>query len=79
MESVSKYIEVFREECPQSAMDNIVLVGTKLDNQENRTVSEEEAREICSRHGCMGYFETSASTGENVDEAFFNVAAKAFQ
>ena len=73
------YINVFKEECPVEAQDNIVLVGTKLDDAENRMISREEAEDICRKFNCTGYFETSASTGENVDEAFFSVAARAFQ
>ena len=56
-----------------------MLVGTKLDDVENRKVSAEDAQEICRQFGCIGYFETSSSTGKNVDEAFFSVAARAFQ
>ena len=69
---------MFKEECPIEAQDNIVLVGTKLDDVENRKVSKEDAAEICRQFGISSYFETSSSTGENVDEAFFGVAARAF-
>lgn len=56
-----------------------MLVGTKLDDVENRVVSREKALEICQQYDCIDYFETSASTGENVDEAFFSATARAFQ
>ena len=61
------------------AHENIVLVGTKVDDAANREVTREQAEEICRQYGCFAYFETSASTGENVDDAFFSVAARAFQ
>lgn len=61
------------------AHDNIVLVGTKLDDVKNRKVSKEEAEAICKQFNCLAYFETSSSTGENVDEAFFAVSSHAFQ
>lgn len=61
------------------AHDNIVLVGTKLDDVKNRMVSKEEAEAICDQFNCLAYFETSSSTGENVDEAFFAVSSHAFQ
>ena len=56
-----------------------MLVGTKLDDVENRKVSREEAEEVCKQFGFLGYYETSASSGENVDEAFFSIASLAFQ
>lgn len=78
LDSVEKYIHVFKEDCPEDAQDNIVLVGTKLDDVEHRTVTQEEVAEICRQFGITSYFETSSSTGENVDEAFFGVVARAF-
>ena len=47
LDSVEKYIHVFKEECPIEAQDNIVLVGTKLDDVQNRIVSKDEAAEVC--------------------------------
>ena len=70
---------MFKEECPEDAQDNIVLVGTKLDDVENRQITRERAAEVCKQFGITSYFETSSSSGENVDEAFFSVAARAFQ
>ena len=78
LDSVEKYIHVFKEECPIEAQDNIVLVGTKLDDVQNRIVSKDDAAEVCRQFGITSYYETSSSTGENVDEAFFSVAARAF-
>lgn len=46
-DAVDKYISVFKEECPAEALDNIVLVGTKLDDVDHRRVSKEEAENIC--------------------------------
>ena len=39
LEAVDRYIHNFREECPKEAQDNIVLVGTKLDESDKRQVS----------------------------------------
>lgn len=79
MDSVERYIAVFKEECPLEAQENIVLVGTKLDAVAKRKVTKEDAAEICRQFGIVSYYETSSSTGENVDEAFFSVASRAFQ
>ena len=78
LNAVEKYIHIFKEECPIDAQDNIVLVGTKLDDVANRTVTEAEAREVFKRFDLAGYFEASSQTGENVDEVFFALAARAF-
>ena len=79
LDAVERYIQVFKEEAPYDAQDNIVLVGTKLDDVENRKVSNDDALAICNKFGCVGYFETSSQTGEGVDEAFFALAGRAFQ
>ena len=47
-----------------------VLVATKCDVREGRVVSRSQGEELAKEMGCP-YFETSAKTGENVDDAFF--------
>ena len=56
-----------------------MLVGTKLDDVENRVVPQEDAENLCRALNCQAYFETSVQSGINVDEAFFAVAARAYQ
>ncbi len=48
----------------------IVLVGTKIDNHEKRTVSKEDALNFARKEGLLTYMEVSAKTGENVKELF---------
>ncbi|KAK6090772.1 hypothetical protein P3W45_000017 [Vairimorpha bombi] len=48
----------------------IMLVGNKTDL--NRKVGTEEGEEVAYRNGLM-HFETSAKTGENVQEAFYKL------
>ena len=57
----------------------MVLVGNKSDKNSLKEVSTEDGQAASKRFGCIGYYETSASTGENVNEAFFSVATKAFR
>lgn len=56
-----------REYAPQEV--KLVLAGTKADLDTKRDVSEEEAEAFAKAHG-MTYFETSARTGQNVENAF---------
>lgn len=51
----------------------IMLVGNKLDLAKDREVSYEEASRFAEENGLI-YLETSAKTGENVEEAFLKTA-----
>ncbi|KAI0479081.1 GTP-binding protein rab2 [Xylariaceae sp. FL0804] len=69
----------------------VILVGNKLDQARDgdgdddaaangrREVSESEAREWARRNGALQYLETSAKSGENVEEAFMRVAERIFE
>ncbi|KAH7320914.1 putative GTP-binding protein rab2 [Stachybotrys elegans] len=61
----------------------VILVGNKADltQQENnkREVTREEAEEWAKRNGVMEYVETSAKSGENVENAFMRVAERIYQ
>ncbi len=48
----------------------IVLVGTKIDNKEQRQVSYDDAMDFARKEGLLTYMEVSAKTGENVKELF---------
>ncbi|KAJ5066568.1 ras-related protein rab-5c [Anaeramoeba ignava] len=54
---------------------NIVLVGNKSDLESLRTVSFDEASDYAKSSGYI-FLETSAKTGENVDDVFFSLAEK---
>lgn len=61
----------------------MVLVGNKADltqQEENkREVTREEAEEWARKNGVLEYVETSAKSGENVEQAFMRVAERIFQ
>ena len=66
-ESVDRWINEFRMKSDENSA--IVLVGNKNDNEELRKVTIEEGEEKAKRYN-LGFFETSAKDGKNVDEAF---------
>ena len=47
---------------------NVVLLGNKADLQDSRVVDGNEARNVAENLG-LKYFETSAATGQNVNES----------
>ena len=66
-ESLSDWIEDCKNSSPKTVF--MVLVGNKSDLQKNREVTEEEGKEFAEKNG-MIFFETSAKTGQNVEEVF---------
>ena len=54
------------------AMKNakFVLIGNKIDLEEMRKVSTEQGMELAKEIGAVAFIETSAKTGENVNEMF---------
>ena len=52
-----------------------MLVGNKIDLEDQRVVSTEEGQALAKEYGLM-FMETSAKTAENVTEAFMESAQK---
>ncbi len=69
-ENVANWIKEAKSESPNSLF---ILVGNKNDLEDLREVSEEEGIAKAKELNCIDYIETSALTGENVEEAFYKI------
>ncbi|KAK8798663.1 hypothetical protein WA158_007748 [Blastocystis sp. Blastoise] len=68
-------VEMWMEQINKYAGDdvNIVLVGNKCDLESERQVSTQEGQNLANKYG-IPFFETSAATGQNVNECFTKLA-----
>jgi len=76
IERIYEQIERFKE-CEEGERTPIVLVGNKLDLEDQREISKGEGIELAEKIGLKEeegeFFETSAKKGVNVEEAFFSL------
>jgi small GTP-binding protein len=70
-------VENWKEEAFNNLQNEIplVLVANKVDLKDSRVVMTEEGHEYAKKNG-FTYVESSALTGENVEEAFSNLCKK---
>ena len=67
IESISKWMDNIKEHTPDNVKQ--VLIGNKIDRKEKRVVSTEKGEKLAKSLG-IPFFETSAFTGCNVNDAF---------
>ena len=66
-EDVNTWIEEVQNQSPKTIL--IILVGNKIDLKDKREVTYEEGNDLANKNGII-FMETSAKTGENVNEIF---------
>ena len=74
-ESLPTWIENYYKNCNQEFDKNVIMIGNKNDLSEKRDVTQEKINDFIKLNNLV-YFETSAKTGENVDESFQYIAQK---
>ena len=72
-ENVKNWIRQIKDEV--SSKVSISLVGNKIDDSENRKVSEEEGKNLADSFGVV-FFEASAKDGIGVNECFLDLVKK---
>ena len=70
-----KSVKEWIVECKNYTNENIILilVGNKKDLEDSRKISEKEGREFAEQNGIDCFFESSAKTGENINEIFQHI------
>jgi Ras-related protein Rab-2A len=66
-EKIEDWIRDVRNLAPPDCL--LVLFGNKLDLEQSRVIATAQGQDLADRHGLL-FFETSASTGDNVAKAF---------
>lgn len=74
LNSISEWLETFNQGLiPTERILPILMIGGKLDLENNRSVRDEEARNILKKFKLLNYFECSSVTGNNVEKIFLNL------
>ena len=66
-QNVQLWIDDCKKQTPKTVL--LVLIGNKLDLESKREISYEEGRSFANDNNML-FFETSAKTGENIEELF---------
>ena len=79
-ETFANLVEWLKEIQQHAAEDvKIYLIGNKCEMEDQREVQFARAIEFAKTHGIHKVFETSAKTGQNVEDVFSNAGKELFQ
>jgi small GTP-binding protein len=67
---LKEWVKEFKKFCREVP---IVLIGNKLDLENQRVVSKDAVRDIVQEYNILRYIETSAKMGKNVEQAFIAI------
>ena len=72
-ENIKKWINEIKEEISENI--TIVLIGNKIDNENQRKISREQGEKLANDYN-VTFFETSAKTGQGINESVFYLVQK---
>ena len=72
-ENIKKWINEIKEEISEKV--TIVLIGNKIDNEGERKISKEQGEKLANDYN-VAFFETSAKTGQGINESVFYLVQK---
>ena len=75
-ENIKKWIIEIKEEISDKV--SIVLIGNKIDNVNERKITKDQGDKLAGEIG-VKFFETSAKTGEGINESVFFLVKKIFE
>ncbi|TFG08518.1 MAG: GTP-binding protein [Promethearchaeota archaeon] len=77
IDNVKTWLDVFASRSSTDSLDiPIIMVGGKLDLEEKRVISKDEAQKIAEKNEFYDFIECSSRTGENVENVFMNISKK---
>lgn len=76
--NIAQWMKNISEQCSGGDEPVLIMTGNKSDLEANRVVSYEQGQEMATRYGAK-FLETSARSGDNVDEAFRYLAEEILQ
>ncbi len=74
-ESLNEWLAVFNKANKEYSQEvSTILLGSKFDLEENRTVSKEEGKNFAKENNFLDFIECSSKTGENVEDIFEKIS-----